>query len=258
MAKENRKSLPNGSYGDLGADFDRLFPDVDLLTKLEAKTLDEIFKPHGIKTVLDCAVGTGIQAIGLAQLGYIVSASDISRNMVQALHKKAQEKDLSIETRQSDFRNLRSWQGLQFDAVINCGHSLPFVADIGEVEDSLRSMASLTRNGGLVVVSVHNYKQLKERDEMFELKSKLTSDVGNEWIFDLREFGEQRVNVSHVFLRSQDGKLSMRRSTKSSLYLSPELLAESMRKTGLSNVEMQDVHGKPYQEGDWVFAVGEK
>jgi len=80
----------------MGSRFDELFDNVDRLTRLEALSLDGILRPNSVKTILDCACGTGIQAIGLAQKGYKVSASDISRKMVRILKRKATNKGLKI------------------------------------------------------------------------------------------------------------------------------------------------------------------
>jgi 2-polyprenyl-3-methyl-5-hydroxy-6-metoxy-1,4-benzoquinol methylase len=77
------------SFGDLAGDFDNLFSDVDRLSELEASSLDAIFRKIGVTRVLDCACGTGIQALGLARLGYVVAASDISSRMLDVLRAKA-------------------------------------------------------------------------------------------------------------------------------------------------------------------------
>jgi len=69
---------PSASFGDIASDFDALFDDVGYLSELEADALEPLLRSAGARTVLDCACGTGIQAIPLAQRGFAVSASDIS------------------------------------------------------------------------------------------------------------------------------------------------------------------------------------
>src|SRR3989344_5236813 len=158
------------SYEDIGAEFDELFDDVGKLTKLEAQSLDGVLRPNGVRTVLDCACGTGMQAIGLAQLGYSVSASDISKAMVSEVRHKAVYQGVEIETKQADFTNMSSWKGRNFDAVINCGHSILYVDELDEVVQALQSMQSVTKEAGLVVVSVHNYLKLKQEGRDFEYR----------------------------------------------------------------------------------------
>lgn len=51
--------------------------------------LNELFKLNGVETVLDFAAGTGAQSIGLARLGYKVTATDKSRAMIELAKEKA-------------------------------------------------------------------------------------------------------------------------------------------------------------------------
>ena len=68
-------------YDDLAASYDKLFQDWQASTAEQAQILDTLFQKAGFDRsarLLDCACGIGTQAIGLAELGYKVSASDIS------------------------------------------------------------------------------------------------------------------------------------------------------------------------------------
>ena len=68
-------------YDNMAQKYDKLFSDWDISVKEEAEILDRIFKDEGYgkhEGILDCACGIGTQSIGLATLGYTVTASDIS------------------------------------------------------------------------------------------------------------------------------------------------------------------------------------
>ena len=68
-------------YDNLAPHYDKLFLDWQATTKEQAMLLHQLFAQHGFDqsaTVLDCACGIGTQAIGLAGLGYHMTASDIS------------------------------------------------------------------------------------------------------------------------------------------------------------------------------------
>ena len=70
-------------YDNLAAHYDKLFLDWQATTYEQADILSKIFKEYGFNNtanLLDCACGIGTQAIGLARLGYNVTASDISDN----------------------------------------------------------------------------------------------------------------------------------------------------------------------------------
>ena len=75
-------------YDDMAAGYDRLFQDWQASVREQAQILDRLFVQAGFDRgahILDCACGIGTQAIGLAALGYRVTASDISdRELAEA------------------------------------------------------------------------------------------------------------------------------------------------------------------------------
>ena len=70
-------------YDNLATQYDKLFLDWQAATKEQAEILNRIFVNYGFDNtakILDCACGIGTQAIGVAALGYNVTASDITAN----------------------------------------------------------------------------------------------------------------------------------------------------------------------------------
>jgi len=68
-------------YDGLATQYDKLFLDWQSTTKEQAEILNLIFYNNGFDytaEILDCACGIGTQAIGIASLGYNVTASDLS------------------------------------------------------------------------------------------------------------------------------------------------------------------------------------
>jgi len=66
--------------------------------------LDELFRINEVKSVIDLACGTGAQSIGLARKGYIVTASDLSSEMLAMAAQKAGKK-AKIKFIQADMRD---------------------------------------------------------------------------------------------------------------------------------------------------------
>lgn len=246
------------SFDDMAPDYDRLFEDVEDLTHREALSLHLIFKTHGVCTVLDCACGTGIQAIGLAQMGYRVSASDISRRMLARLRQKARVENLNITTRLADFRTLEPWKGQFFDAVVCAGGSLPVVPSKEGMIRALGGMVAVAkRPGAVVVVGLHNYLKLKREGQIFLLRRASGRRGQAEVIFDMRFFGSKRVEVLHSFMRFQEGKWHTKTYMKSYLLVSSEELGDMMKRVGCRSVALLDLYGRPSGDSEWVLAVGE-
>ncbi len=71
-------------YDNLATEYDKLFLDWEDTVKEQALILDKVFKDNGYNMeseILDCACGIGTQAIGLADMGYRVTASDMRMNL---------------------------------------------------------------------------------------------------------------------------------------------------------------------------------
>ena len=108
-------------YDNLASEYDKLFLDWQSTTKEQAIILDNLFSDNGFdKTaqILDCACGIGTQAIGLASIGYNVTASDISHVEIAEAKKRALNNNVDITFEIADFRELEKTFSRQFDIII--------------------------------------------------------------------------------------------------------------------------------------------
>ena len=86
-------------YDNMASQYDKLFLDWNATTQEQAVILNKIFNNNGFSTsahILDCACGIGTQAIGLAALGYPVTASDISDGELVEAKARAESQGVSI------------------------------------------------------------------------------------------------------------------------------------------------------------------
>ncbi len=117
----------------------------------EAAFFDQLFKEQDVKTVLDCACGTGQHLFMLAQLGYQVQGSDFSRSMLEVATQNLQERGLSIPLRQCDFRCLEEVFEETFDAIVCLTNSLPHLHTDEELLQAVSSMKKRLNPGGLLI-----------------------------------------------------------------------------------------------------------
>src|SRR5512140_2390803 len=100
------------SYYDGLASFYKLFyADWEASVKRQASALDGVIREffgENAHRILDAACGIGTQSIGLAQLGYAVTASDISPVEIEQARLATTQHNLTIEFRVADMRQL--WQ----------------------------------------------------------------------------------------------------------------------------------------------------
>ena len=150
-------------YNHLAKQYDRLFLDWQSTTHEQALILEPIFQEYGFDRsarILDCACGIGTQSIGLAALGYQVTASDISDGELTEARERAEKNGVQIRFEQADFRALSDTFREQFDIVIAMDNALPHMLSRSDLEIAASSIMGQTRQGGIFVASIRDYDSL--------------------------------------------------------------------------------------------------
>ena len=152
-------------YDNLSTQYDKLFSDWKHATREQAALLDRLFRARGFDwsaEILDCACGIGTQAIGLAALGYEVTASDLSRGALTEARKRAEENGVKIRFDRADFCALSESFSEQFDIVIAMDNALPHMPTREALAAAVNSIAGRVRSGGIFAASIRDYDSLLE------------------------------------------------------------------------------------------------
>ena len=150
-------------YDNMASQYDKLFLDWHAAAKEQADILERIFNKNGYNTnsgILDCACGIGTQAIGLASLGYRVTASDISDGELTEARARAMSQGVTIRFEHADFCALSDTFSEPFDIVIAMDNALPHMLTSEALESAVKSIIGQTRAGGLFVASIRDYDSL--------------------------------------------------------------------------------------------------
>ena len=150
-------------YDNMASQYDKLFLDWQATTREQAVILDRIFRQEGFgpsARVLDCACGIGTQAIGLADLGYHVTASDISLEELAQARKRAGENDVAIRFEHADFRALERTFLETCPIIICMDNALPHMLSHEALERAVRSITGRLQDGGIFVASIRDYDAL--------------------------------------------------------------------------------------------------
>ena len=150
-------------YNSLASEYDKLFYDWRSATQEQALMLKLIFDKYGFDNsadILDCACGIGTQAIGLACLGYKVTASDISNNEIDEAKKRVENFDVNVCFKSADFRYLNEVFNEQFDIVIAMDNALPHMISDNDLEIAVKSIVNQIKPGGIFVGSIRDYDAL--------------------------------------------------------------------------------------------------
>jgi SAM-dependent methyltransferase len=161
--------------------------------------------------VLDCAAGTGQLAVGLALAGFRVTASDASGAMVQRTQRLAREHGAhtSVVTCAWDHLDRQGWRGA-FDAVFCVGNSLTHAPGQTGRRAALAAMATVMREGGLLVLTSRNWERVREAGSRLEVGEELVERRGrrglviHSWTIPSRWEEPHHLDVAVALLNSGD------------------------------------------------------
>jgi len=148
----------------------RFYDYFELAGQKESKELNvflaELFKINDVKSIIDFACGTGAQSIGLARAGFVVTACDLNREMLEQAKIKAQKAEKSGKSGKAGktgklhltFKaaDMREADYGQFDAGICIFNAIGHLTR----EDCRKFFAnafSQLNPGGLLVVDILNF-----------------------------------------------------------------------------------------------------
>lgn len=157
-------------YDDLAADYHHIYADWESAIERQSSALDQLIQCESsasASVLLDCSCGIGTQAIGLAQRGYEVFASDLSPKAVARAQSEAAKRELNMRFAVADVRELVCAFDQQFDVVISCDNSLPHLLTNEDLTLALRSIRHVLTDRGLFVASIRDYDRLLDEKPSF-------------------------------------------------------------------------------------------
>jgi SAM-dependent methyltransferase len=161
--------MPADDYNTLAAVYDWIVPEAWISPEGNSATFlpsIEGVPPGG--RVLDSSAGPGVLAVGLAQRGFDVTATDASRGMVERTSALAAAEGVDVETRQCLWEDLGTQGFAPFDAVLCVGNSLAHARGHEGRRAALAAMAGVLAPGGVLVVTSRNFELI--RAEPYRLK----------------------------------------------------------------------------------------
>jgi SAM-dependent methyltransferase len=238
------------------ADFyDRLCPFYHLLyqdwaasMQRQASQLDSVIRElwgDRVKTILDAACGVGTQAIGLAQLGYRVAASDISPVPLERAKREAASRGVAVNFSLADLRALSPGHSSAFDLVIACDNAIPHLLSDDEIRAAFREMRRCTADGGGCLVSVRDYDPSESGTKIVPYGLRI--DGGRRFVvFQVWEYQGSFYNLAMYFVEDAGGPECATHVMRSRYYAVPVgRLVELMTEAGF--VDVRRIDGRFFQ-----------
>jgi len=194
-------------YDSMASQYDKLFLDWKAETREQAEILDRLFQKQGFDktaSVLDCACGIGTQAVGLAGLGYSVTASDISEPELAEAEKRAKENQLEIRLEHGDFRALEETFSEQFDIVICMDNALPHMLTASDLEAAIQSITNRIAPGGIIVASIRDYDALLQTKPLYSPPYIHKTDKGKRVSFQTWDWEGDHYKLTQYIIEDEE------------------------------------------------------
>jgi len=158
-------------YDVLAEHYHLRFADWDASIARQAESLGDLIRREtGLEAprILDCACGVGTQALGLAARGFPVTGSDLSAPALERARREASARGLTIDFHQADLRDLAAVPGDDYDVLLAADNAVPHLMSDDDLETAARSMRAKLTPGGLAVISIRDYDELRKERPLVE------------------------------------------------------------------------------------------
>ena len=248
--------METSDFYDRMAPFYHLIPwqGFDTSIKNHGIQLDKVIRLQwgsGVDTLLDVSCGIGTQAIGLASLGYNVTASDLSPKAVARAKKEAVKRGVKIDFSVSDMRQASIDHPKQYDVVLSADNSVPHLLNDDEIEAAFRQFYRCCKTGGGCLVSVRDYEQ-EEFNKHEMIPYGIREENGKRfYIFQVRDYDGAIYDISMFFIED-DGKGNVKTHVMRTKYFAIRItrLMDLMENAGFKDViRLDDVYFQPIIAG---------
>jgi glycine/sarcosine N-methyltransferase len=230
---------PAGFYDELASDYHLIFADWDAAIAWEAGIIAGLLRELGLAdgAVLDASCGIGTQAIGLAQAGFAVTATDISPASVERCAREASARGLAIATGVADMRDLAFGDAGGFDAAVSFDNALPHLLADADLAAACAALRRVLRPGGVLLSSIRDYDEILRERPSGDPPRRLVTGDGERIVFQVWDWlSDDRYDLRHFILRRGTAGWSVSERTTTYRALTRAALSDALRRAGFEEV----------------------
>lgn len=219
----------------------------------------QILKNKTITSIFDCSIGTGNLTYVLADMNYHISGSDISEDMIKIANEKAEERNISVDIIQSDFREIDKKISKKFDCVMSTGNSLPHVSQEGLVT-TLKAMTKLLNPKGYIYLDIRNWDKILSTKERFNVYNPVIKDDERINVTLVRDFYEECIDFTFIYTFEKNRRIYKKEETKVTYYpLKKDFILSVLESLGYENIEIHNFINqevKSFDDMSWYSIIG--
>lgn len=196
-------------YNELAKYYHLIYPDWEASILNQAGALSAVLERYKIgksAKILDAACGIGTQVLGLAQLGYDITASDISEDALEQADRYAAERKLEINFQQADMRQVDEVFSMSFDVVIACDNAVPHLLSDQDILAAFKSFHKVLGPDGITMISVRDYARMELSG--IQVHPRQGHEYGSSLIYlwDVWEFEGDQYSITIYLIQDDIGK----------------------------------------------------
>lgn len=232
-------------YDDLAADYHEMYADWQASICRQALALDALIRGKGVAGItrlLDCSCGIGTQAIGLAELGYQVHATDLSPEAVRRARSEAEKAGVHMEFGVADFRTLSVDVPGTFDVVLSGDNALPHLLTDADLDLALRNIRTKMKPDGLFLASIRDYDTMAKARPRSGPLQVVDGETGRRIVFQVWDWeaSGRTYRVQLFMLHKIDGQWQTVERVTRYRALQRAELSERLRRAGFSEIQWHE------------------
>ena len=233
--------MSNPIYDEMSSYYHLIFEDWDAEIEHQAKIIKRIIEREWSVThrsIVDVSCGIGTQAIGLAQLGCEVEASDLSLQAIKRARQEAEKRNIKIKFSVADMRYSFQHHQKQFDLLISCDNSIPHLLSDTDILTAFKEFNNCIKPGGGCIITVRDYVKENCKGIQFKPYGLRIVDDTKYIIFQIWEFEGDIYNLSMYFIIEREHQEIETKVFRSKYYaVSISKIIELMQMAGFTAVK---------------------
>jgi ubiquinone/menaquinone biosynthesis C-methylase UbiE len=228
-------------YNDLSPYYKLVYLDWESSIQRQAGALNgvirEFFGQESL-SIWDVACGIGTQSIGLAALGYQMTASDISSSEIEVAKQEATNRGLQIDFFVTDMRSL-DYSREPVDIIIACDNAIPHLLTNPEILETFKGFYNVIKKGGGCIISVRDYAAMDRTEKQKMIPRTLhKTDTGQTVMIDVWNFDGDIYEITTYVIEDTGKSQAITQVVRGGKYYCVELptLVQLFQDAGFSTV----------------------
>ncbi len=183
-------------------------------------------RPRG--RAIDLGCGSGFQSIPLAEMGFKVSAIDLSNDLLDELRKHSET--LPVEIIHSDILNYLNTQENGAEVIVCMGDTLTHLPNYQSVLKVIEASARILADDGVLILAFRDYASPLTGITRFIPVQSSSTRIATCFL----EFFDDFIEVTDLFYNLTDGQWKLSASSYPKIRLAPDQICEELKSSGFS------------------------